>query len=177
MTKEEIRAAIFDLSKEERFSLLSEFSIYPVEDSINFSRKELLDNKQGCCPHCKSLNYKKHGMDKGSQRYKCKGCERTFTEFTGTWMAYLHRKDLAEDYLNLMEEELSLDKIKNRLQINKKTAFDWRHKILSACEQQNSDSFNGITESDETFIPYSEKAFAILKENHISEEIHQNREV
>jgi len=76
-----------------------------------------------------------------------------------------------------MEEELSLDKMKNSLQINKKTAFDWRHKILSACEQQNSDSFNGITESDETFIPYSEKAFAILKENHISEEIHQNREV
>lgn len=157
MTKEEIRAAIFDLSEEERHSLLAEFLVDLVVDDINFSRKELLDNKQGCCPHCQSTNYRKHGMDKGSQRYKCKDCGRTFTEFTGTWMAHLHRKELVEEYLKLMEEELSLDKIKNRLKINKKTAFDWRHKILSACEHQSSDSFNGITESDETFISYSEK--------------------
>src|SRR5699024_11520397 len=115
-------------------------------------RKKDIDNAIGSL-----TSYRKHGMDKGSQRYKCKDCGRTFTEFTGTWMAHLHRKDLVEDYLKLMEEELSLDKIKNRLKINKITAFDCRHKILSACKQQSSDSFNGITESDETFIPYSEK--------------------
>ncbi len=148
MTKEEIRAAIFDLSEEERHSLLAEFSVVSGEDDINLSRKELLNNKQGCCPHCQSNSYRKHGIDKGSQRYKCKDCGRTFTEFTGTWMAHLHHKDLVEDYLKLMEEELSLDKIKDRLKINKKTAFDWRHKILSACKQQSSDPFNGITESD-----------------------------
>jgi len=33
-----------------------------------------------------------------------------------------------------MLRSLSLDKIKEKLKINKKTAFDWRHKILSALE-------------------------------------------
>jgi hypothetical protein len=56
-----------------------------------------------------------------------------------------------------MEQELSLDKIKNNLGINKKTAFDWRHKVLSSLENVDKGSFKGITESDDTFFLYSEK--------------------
>jgi hypothetical protein len=59
--------------------------------------------------------------------------------------------------MKLMLEEKSLDKIKEELSINKKTAFDWRHKILSSLEDIDKDSFTGITESDETFILFSEK--------------------
>lgn len=78
-------------------------------------------------------------------------------------MAHMHHKDLVEDYLKLMENELRLDKIENHLNINKKTDFDWRHKTRSACEQQSSNPFNGITESNKTFIPYSEKGIRNLK--------------
>jgi len=46
-------------------------------------------------------------------------------------MSGIHKKELVGEYLKLMEQELSLDKIKSILGINKKTAFDWRHKILS----------------------------------------------
>jgi hypothetical protein len=56
-----------------------------------------------------------------------------------------------------MLEEKSLDKIKEELKINKKTAFDWRHKILSSLEETEKGSFTGITESDETFTLLSEK--------------------
>jgi len=122
------------------------------------SRRYLLDNKLGCCAHCGHKKYVKFGIDKGSQRYKCKSCRRSFTEYTGTWMAGLRHKDKIDDYLNLMLEEKSLDKIKDALSINKKTAFDWRHKILAALQDtDDDDDFTGITESDETFFLNSEK--------------------
>ena len=125
------------------------------------SRRHLLDNKLGCCAHCGHTKYVKFGVDKGSQRYKCKSCKRSFTEYTGTWMAGLHKKDKIDQYLALMHQEKSLDKIKEALSINKKTAFDWRHKILSALQDTDNEGFTGITESDETFFLISEKGRAV----------------
>jgi len=69
----------------------------------------------------------------------------------GTWMAGLQKRDKIDDYLVLMHQEKSLDRIKEALSINKKTAFDWRHKILAALQDDDDDDFTGITESDETF--------------------------
>ena len=53
--------------------------------------------------------------------------------------------------MKLMEQELSLDKIKEKLGINKKTAFDWKHKVLSGLEDVDKGNFKGVTESDDTF--------------------------
>lgn len=72
-------------------------------------------------------------------------------------MAGLHRKDLVNSYLEQMHRQQSLDKIKMSLHINKKTAFDWRHKILSSFEDVEKKNFNGIVESDETFFLQSDK--------------------
>ena len=58
---------------------------------------------------------------------------------------------------SLMYQEKSLDKIKEALSINKKTAFDWRHKILASLQDIDEDTFTGITGSDETFFLNSEK--------------------
>jgi len=99
----------------------------------------------------------KFGSDKGSKRYRCKNCKKTFTEYTGTWLENIHKKELLRPYLELMAQEKSLDEIKETLGINKKTAFDWRHKILSGLEESGKEKFTGITESDETFFPQSEK--------------------
>jgi len=158
MDKGEIKTALLSLSVEERASLLAE-----VEYETNFrspvldNRREQLNNKIGCCPHCGSKKYHKHGIDKGSQRYFCNDCRRTFTEYTGTWLAGIHKKELVGDYLKLMERELSLDKIRDHLGINKKTAFDWRHKILSGLENVDKGNFKGVTESDDTFFLQSSK--------------------
>ena len=56
-----------------------------------------------------------------------------------------------------MKLDLSLDKIKDELRINKKTALDWRHKISASISEIESDVFVGITESDETFFLHSNK--------------------
>lgn len=160
ITKESVREYLHKLAPQERASLLSEFlkdtdtrAIAPT----NLSRREMLDNKQAECPHCGHPKYVKFGIDKGAQRYKCKSCKRNFTEYTGTWMAGIHKKNKIDAYMQLMLEEKSLDKIKEELGINKKTAFDWRHKILSSLEDIDKDTFSGITESDETFLLFSEK--------------------
>ncbi|NBC84077.1 MAG: IS1595 family transposase [Bacteroidetes bacterium] len=159
MDKSEIRATLLSLSQEERVALLSEIENEPTSHSLNIlgQRREHLDNKIGCCPRCSGKKYRKHGKDKGSQRYYCNSCKKTFTEYTGTWLAGIHKKELITDYLKLMEQELSLDKIKDELEINKKTAFDWRHKILSGLENIDQGGFKGITESDDTFFLHSSK--------------------
>ncbi len=159
MDKIQIKEALLSLSQEERAVLLSEIERDADLHSTNLlgQRRERLNNKIGSCPHCSSKKYRKHGKDKGSQRYYCSSCKKTFTEYTGTWLAGIHKKELVTDYLKLMEQELSLDKIKDNLCINKKTAFDWRHKILSGLENTDQGCFKGITESDDTFFLYSSK--------------------
>ena len=37
-----------------------------------------------CCPHCAGTTMVKHGVEFGSQRFRCKGCGKTFTALTGT---------------------------------------------------------------------------------------------
>lgn len=161
MDRETVKSQFMLLPSEVRKSLLSELQqLSSVERaSLGFReyRRNLLDNKQGCCSHCGHTKYVRFGKDKGSQRYKCKSCNRSFTEYSGTWMAGLHKKDKIDPYMQLMLEEKSLDKIKTALKINKKTAFDWRHKILSSVKQTDQGDFTGITESDETFFLHSEK--------------------
>ena len=48
-------------------------------------------------------------------------------------------------YMRLMSEQKSLDRISTALHINKKTAFDWRHKILRSLKQDEGVSFCGRT--------------------------------
>lgn len=160
LTKEDIKSYLLSLPQEEQDALITELrdvSKASAPAKCKLSRREMLNNKQGSCPHCGHPKYVKLGFDKGAQRYKCKSCKRNFTEYTGTWMAGIHKKDKIDEYMLLMLEEKSLDKIKKELKINKKTAFDWRHKILSSIEETDKESFTGITESDETFMLFSEK--------------------
>lgn len=158
MTKEEIKKALLALTESERSALLAEIEQSPeLHSSLLFKRREMFNDKLLDCPHCGSKKYKKHGIEKGSQRYYCRSCKRAFNEFTGTWVNGLHKKELIIPYLKHMENEDSLDKIKESLNINKKTAFDWRHKILSSLRNVDNGSFTGITESDETFFMISEK--------------------
>lgn len=158
MDRETLKKALLDLPIIERRLLMKEVEQDNIQQILIVKdRRSKLDNKQGICPHCGSFKYNKFGMDKGSKRYRCKKCNRTFTEYTGTWLSKIHKKHIAEDYIKLMNEEKSLDKIKDELGINKKTAFDWRHKILSGIENIGKGTFHGITESDETFFLFSEK--------------------
>ena len=136
--------------------LIAELLGQSQEDYLSLRRQQLYD-KQACCPRCEGKEYFKYGTDKGSQRFKCKECGRTFTEFTGTWLDGLHKKSQVLEYIQLMIEGKSLDKISAIMHINKKTAFDWRHKILSFLKQDSGEDMDGIIENDETFFEESSK--------------------
>jgi transposase-like protein len=153
----QILSAIRALPEKERNKLVKELTQTSAKEDYISLRREKLLNKQVGCPHCDNRQYYRFGKDKGSMRFRCKNCKKTFTEYTGTWMAGIHKKELINSYLDHMHQKKSLDKIKESLCINKKTAFDWRHKILSSFENAEQKNFNGIVESDETFFLKSDK--------------------
>lgn len=159
MRNNDIKKYFADLSPDKQRDLLSE--LQNLKDDTEFELLEIrakqLDNKQASCPRCGSIKYVKNGSSKGVKRYKCKACKRSFTAYTGTWLAHIHKKELLIPYLKLMKLDLSLDKIKEKLKINKKTALDWRHKISASVSNIENDVFTGITESDETFFLHSNK--------------------
>lgn len=39
-------------------------------------------SKGEVCPHCNSTHIVKNGKLNGKQRYKCRGCNKTFNDFT-----------------------------------------------------------------------------------------------
>ncbi len=99
------------LSQEQQRELLLTFQgITDINDyeSILSMRGDALDAKSAECPHCNSSNYCKNGNDKKSRRYKCNDCNRTFTEYTGTWINGIHQKELIPGFLRTMERSLSL---------------------------------------------------------------------
>jgi transposase-like protein len=156
MDYQTILLSIKMLSKNEQARLISELLGHSPTSYLSIRRQQFYD-KQASCPWCEGKHYYKFGKDKGCQRFKCKSCLRTFTEYTGTWLDGLHKKSHVVEYLELMLEGKSLDKISSKLGINKKTAFDWRHKILSSLGQDKGNEMRGIVESDETFFEESEK--------------------
>ena len=121
-------------------------------------RGDDLDNKCAECPHCESCMYVKFGKSKtGVRRYYCKSCKKCFNEYTGTWINGLHNKDKIPEFLKSIELEYSLKKTSKKLGCNRGTAFNWRHKFLSAVEQDEGTKFEGITESDEIHFLHSQK--------------------
>jgi len=160
MDYSEIKSLAQTLSREEQLQLavyLTQANTLESQSQVLHNRCTALINKQEKCPHCGGFQYYRYGKFKESQRFKCKSCGKTFCEYTGTWLQGIHKKELVEDYLTLLVAHTSLYKTSKKLKINKKTAFDWRHKILSSFEQHTGDEFEGIVESDETFFEHSEK--------------------
>ncbi|KAA6311114.1 hypothetical protein EZS27_037698 [termite gut metagenome] len=108
------------------------------------------------CPHCSSQDIYGHGTYKGRRRYRCKSCQKSFNDFTGTAVSRIRKTEKFEEYLNLMVESLTIRKASACLGVNMKTVFDWRHKILSSLSALNGKSFSGIVEYDDRQVDMSE---------------------
>lgn len=115
------------------------------------------------CPKCGQKHIQKFGKCKNQQRYRCKDCGKTFTEYTNTIFSST-KKDysLWLKYLDLMMKGTSLYNISKELDISVVTAFHWRHKVLNAIKKYNAkNKVNGVVEADETFLLYSHKGHHI----------------
>ena len=104
------------------------------------------------CPHCGDFAIGAWGRANGMPRYRCKACRKTFTPLTGTPLSGLHYKDRWIDQARALISADSIAKAAERCAIDHTTAFRWRHRFLSALNQDKPKSLSGIVEADETFI-------------------------
>ena len=160
MTLNEIFQTLKSLSKAD----LNSVKEYLESLELNFNGFEdfLLTKKseKGInCPHCNSFNIKKNGHKGLIQRFLCKDCSKSFTSRNNT-ITFSSKKSFNtwKKYIDCMMSGLSVRKSAKICEINKDTAFIWRHKILDALQiMANSVHLDGIVEADETFFAISFK--------------------
>lgn len=111
------------------------------------------------CPHCNSIHIKRNGHKGNVQRYLCNDCHKTFTIRTNTITTSSKKSfETWNKYIECMMNAYSVRKSAEICEINKDTAFIWRHKILDALQNMaTSVKLNGIIEADETFFSISFK--------------------
>lgn len=121
--------------------------------------KENRFSKGKCCPHCESDSICRNGKYNGKQRYLCKSCKCTFTDFTNS-PSYNSKKplDMWIKYVKCMVAGYSLTRCAQEVGISLPTSFYWRHKILDGIKKFLGDgSVEGIFEADDTFFRESFK--------------------
>lgn len=112
------------------------------------------------CVNCGSVHFVKNGKDrKGNARYLCRDCGKSFTALTDTTLCGTRKEAVTwKTYVESLLEGCSLEECAKRCGICKRSAFSWRHKILSALSENSfAHSFSGLLELDETFIRISYK--------------------
>ena len=87
-----------------------------------------------CCLHCGSVAIKKHGKTTGGvQRYKCKDCNKTFTENYGLITHYSHLADWQwKEVIRGTIEGLSLTEIAKNIGTSASTVWSCRMKIYQS---------------------------------------------
>jgi len=133
-----------------------------IEDMIssNHVGKTIAVHEEGVseCAHCGSHEFTKHGTTaRGQQRYMCKACNRTFNSLTGTPLSGMKKQNKWHQYSEEMWFSSKIRDAASGLGINVKTAWRWRHKLLSNPTQRKPSELHGIIEADETFINESFK--------------------
>ena len=120
-----------------------------------------------CCPHCSNLRIVRFGFTKNkSQRYKCNGCEKTFSIFTDTPLSYTKKSaDMWIEYIKLMSFGTSIRASAKAVGVNIATSFQWRHKVLKALLAMVNDNLDGIIEIDEVLLAESFKGNQSWKNN------------
>lgn len=84
-----------------------------------------------CCVYCSSTRVQRWGTFSGRQRYRCQDCRHSFSDLTGTPLAYSKRPELWKAFAGCMLESLSVRCTARRLGIDKDTAWRWRHALLA----------------------------------------------
>ena len=85
------------------------------------------------CPNCSEKNYIKFGKYNDVQRYKCKKCGKTFSKTTKAVWSYSKKEpEKWVKFMELLLQKSTLRVCSKILEINIRTAFIWRHKVMQA---------------------------------------------
>ena len=114
------------------------------------------------CPHCQCQRLVRNGHASGLQRFKCRGCARTFNALTSTPMARLRMKDKWPDQQEVLRQGLSVSKAAGTLGVSPSTAFRWRHRFLQQAQPVKASDLVGVVEADETYFLRSSKGQKVV---------------
>lgn len=109
------------------------------------------------CPRCQGTRVVRNGQAHGLQRFKCRGCGRTFNGLTGTPLAGLRHREKWLEQAQVLEEGVSVRKAAARLGVHRTTAFRWRHRFLTVPCEVKAHHLDGIVEADEAYFLRSYK--------------------
>ncbi len=152
MNIEKLKSKIAKLSKSDKKDLIdfikTSYSIFDDFSSVH------------TCPSCHSENIVKNGTRNSITRYLCKDCKKSFTFKSNSVLSGVQEinkwNEFVEDFLCMNIS--SLKSIKEKLNICEQTAFNWRHKLISALTTpDNSTLSREILEFDEAYFLISRK--------------------
>ena len=109
-----------------------------------------------CCPRCGQRECPRWGRFSGRQRYRCKHCQRTFSDLTGTPAAYSKRLGKWGLYSHCMHASATIRATAARVGIHPCTAFRWRHALLSTNDRSDCERLAGWTELAAAWFAHSE---------------------
>ena len=87
----------------------------------------------------------------------CRDGHKSFSATTGTIFFALKKSAGFNESIECLESKLTVRESAKRLDVNTKTAFAWRHKMLSALSSYAPKTLNGKVQCDETEIPQEPK--------------------
>ena len=139
-----------ELNHMERSSVRSALdSVGDLEKVCDLIESRLEDEPH--CPHCSCSRIYKHGMKSNLQRYKCSACGKTFNALTGTPLARLRKKHLWLKHTDCLLESTVIRSEAKILNIDKRTAFLWRHRFTAQLHKDVPPLLEGVVEADETY--------------------------
>jgi transposase-like protein len=147
-------AQVDDLTVAQRLELEEVLAGRPPRAAVT-AAIEASAGDQRFCPHCGHGKVVGCGKANGLQRFRCKGCGKSFNALTGTPLARLRKKECWLDFGQSLSEGETVVASAERCGVAVSTAFRWRHRFLTA--QEATPTLTGIVEADEAFVLLSYK--------------------
>ncbi|WP_186434960.1 IS1 family transposase [Gillisia sp. Hel_I_86] len=153
----DLRNILNDLDRAEKIELAQLLHRELNVPDLGLVGRDIGNDRPVYCPHCEDSDIYGHGHYKGRRRYKCRPCHKTFNDFTGTAVDGIKKLEKFQEYLLLVVESVTIRKAAEKIGVNVKTIFDWRHKLLSSLEVLNGTGFSGIVECDDKQLDINDK--------------------
>lgn len=109
------------------------------------------------CPHCDSDHTVRWGRFNGRQRFRCRKCLRTFSDLTGTPLAYTKRLATWIPFARAIRWSRPVRKVAAELGLNPQTVLRWRHRILAAYDRNRWEPIGRWVGVSIQNLPFSEK--------------------
>lgn len=123
-------------SKRKKFVFSMKLTKSELRTKLQQIQHEHQNKRPKKCVHCghEHLHSKGHYRD-GRRRWHCTKCHRSFNDFTGTVLGNIHKiKEMVRYIETDFFQGTAVHKAAEKLQVDERTIFAWRHKIGSALQ-------------------------------------------